>query len=81
MHDVSRQAEVTDLHYLALREEHVPGCKVPVHTLQKKISSLLHHTHLGSSLSAAQSQSSTSRSHSNRLHLFLQVLHFIQVHF
>lgn len=35
MHDVSGQSKVTDLHYLALREEDIPGCEVPVHTLKK----------------------------------------------
>lgn len=36
MHDVSGQSEVTDLHYLALREEDVPGGEIPMHTLQKQ---------------------------------------------
>lgn len=34
MHDVSRQAEVTDLHYLALRQKDIPGSQIAVHTLQ-----------------------------------------------
>lgn len=36
MHDVPGQSKVTDLHYLALREEYVPGCKVSVHALKKE---------------------------------------------
>lgn len=36
MHDVPGQPEVTDLHYLALREEDVPGSQVAVNTLQNK---------------------------------------------
>lgn len=36
MHDVSGQAKVADLHYLALGEEDVPGREVPVHTLPKQ---------------------------------------------
>lgn len=36
MHDVSGQSEVTDLHYLALREKDIPGSQVPVNTLEKK---------------------------------------------
>lgn len=35
VHDVSGQSEVTDLHYLALREEDIPGSEVPMHTLKK----------------------------------------------
>lgn len=36
MHDVSGQSKVTDLHYLALREEDIPGGEVPMHTLPKE---------------------------------------------
>lgn len=36
MHDVSSQSEVTDLHYLALREEDIPGSQISMHTLQRK---------------------------------------------
>lgn len=32
-HDVSSQAEVTDLDQLALTDEHIPGCQVSVNTL------------------------------------------------
>lgn len=36
MHDVSRQSKVADLHYLALREQHVPGSQISVDTLQNE---------------------------------------------
>lgn len=36
MHDVSRQSKVTDLHYLALREQDVPGSQISVDTLQNE---------------------------------------------
>lgn len=36
VHDVSGQSEVTDLHYLALREEDVPGGQVAVNALPKQ---------------------------------------------
>lgn len=34
VHDVSRQSKVADLHYLALREQDVPGGQISVDTLQ-----------------------------------------------
>lgn len=36
MHDVSRQSKVADLHYLALREQDVPGGQISVDTLQEE---------------------------------------------
>lgn len=36
VHDVSRQSEVADLHYLALREQDVPGGQISVDTLQEE---------------------------------------------
>lgn len=41
MHDVSRQSKVADLHYLALREQDVPGSQISVDTLQNENSLLL----------------------------------------
>lgn len=38
MHDVSGKSKVTDLHYLALGEEDIPGCEVPMHALHKEMS-------------------------------------------
>lgn len=77
MHDVSGQSEVTDLHYLALREKDIPGSQVPVNTLQNT------NTLNSSSLHQSQVFSSNAKFHScrYRLHLFLYEFHFSRVHF
>lgn len=38
VHDVSRQPKVADLHYLALREQDVPGSQISMDTLQDETS-------------------------------------------
>lgn len=36
VHDVPRQSKVADLHYLALRQQDVPGGQISVDTLQEE---------------------------------------------